>query len=269
METDLKSVFGNLIKPEDNVDWNMVHVDDNGDLVCDVCGKKKTVHNTNPLMIAMFGNLMRVECDCVRKAREMAERLEEAKTKLENRRIETARLRRESRIGERFVNCSFDDFNLENPSVKDAVNTCKAWCDKPTDGVFIYGNSGLGKTMMMACMANRLMDDGNPVFFIDTKQLKDNAYDGEFWKKIANTEYLFFDDLGTETFIRHGEKQIIDDLTYYMVNERYKNLKITVFSSNYSFAELVRNGMRQATVDRIAEMSGTLITVTGKSYRRR
>lgn len=269
--------FGKYMRPDDDIDWNLVYENEAGELVCGVCGKNLTLDiSSMKALKALYANkdMIRVECDCQRNIREEKQRKEEQEMLKELQEKENERkleeLRSYSAIGEKFKNVRFEDYKPENKSQQDALDFCRKWADNPEGGIYICGESGLGKSMLMACMANHIMyEKKQSVYFTNTFRLQRPMQLDEIIDRSIEADYLFFDDLGTSTFERYGEKTKIDDLLYYLIDERYLSDKPIVVSSNYTPKELIAHGVRPATVDRITEMTKHRFQLFGKSYRRK
>ena len=108
---------------------------------------------------------------------------------------------------------------------------------KRNKGLYISGNVGTGKSYNCTALANSLVKCGKRVayvkaasFFSDLKNQYINTSDGidRTVNRIRNAEYLFLDDLGTETvseFVR-------DDVLFRILDYRMENALTTVFISN-------------------------------------
>ena len=85
--------------------------------------------------------------------------------------------------------------------------------------LYIFGNSGVGKTFLVNCIAYELISQGVTVLYQSApalfdkitsfrmKSMRDNELDDEVYKNIFNVELLIIDDLGTEpqSESRHAE----------------------------------------------------------------
>ena len=145
-------------------------------------------------------------------------------------------------------------------------------------GMYIYGDSGTGKTHLTACMCNELMAQMQQCLFTNffeiSKLIKDtysgNTSSAAVINRICDVDFLFLDDLGTEILTKNGEDNWLQGQVFDIINKRYNNRKPTIFSSNYSLNQLItERGMMPKTVDRIGEMSTATIRLTGESYRRK
>ena len=103
---------------------------------------------------------------------------------------------------------------------------------------------------------------------INISLLDEKGNEIDLINKIANVDFLFIDDLGTEKVTKDGEDTWLQDKIFEVINKRYNNMKPTIFTSNYSLQELVQDrGLLDKTVDRILEMSTAIIKVEGRSNR--
>ena len=200
------------------------------------------------------------------------------------RRIE--KLKSLSLLGERYKAATFSNSKTGiNPSFDIAFNRCKKYCElceetvKNGCGIYLFGDKGVGKTHLTACMANFLLSKCVPVLFTNlfeiSKAVK-STFNREssqteqiLIQKFSNIDVLFFDDLGTEIFTKTSGETWLQGLLFDLINKRYNNQKATIFSSNYSLNSLINErGIMEKTVDRISEMTnGAVIKITGVSLR--
>jgi DNA replication protein DnaC len=124
-------------------------------------------------------------------------------------------------------------------------------------GLYIYsGTRGSGKTRLAASLANEFMQKHNMQvkFAVTTtilneikatwyrqkqaRQDQESSYtESELLDALVATEVLIMDDLGVEM---SGDtiKDWINDRFYTIIDGRYRNKKITIFTSNYALSEL-------------------------------
>lgn len=111
-------------------------------------------------------------------------------------------------------------------------------------GLYIYSNArGSGKTMTVCCLANEIMKRyGKTVKFTTSLRILDeikntwgergNA-EGKLIEDLSRTEILIIDDFGADS-----GKDWINERFYGIINGRYVDKKITIFTSNCRISEL-------------------------------
>ena len=111
------------------------------------------------------------------------------------------------------------------------------------DTVLIMGNTGVGKTYLMECMATHAIMQGREVkyttaFNFNQDMLKFHCARLEE-KNVIMDEYLkcdilFIDDLGTENKINN----VTNEYLYSILNERMQNHRKVVITTNLDFAQI-------------------------------
>lgn len=252
------------------------YIGEDGIVYCKNC---HTTRRTKDI-VELFGKRMPVPCKC-ELDKQKAE--EEQRRKYEKqRRIE--RLKQRSLIDERYQSKTFNDIEMTSNSFITAYNRCKKYCEVSSEvyekglGIYLWGDSGTGKTLLTSCMANELMEKEYTVLFTNffeilkairgTYNSKSSETDDSIINNIADVDFLFIDDLGTESLSKNDGDNFTQDKIFEIINKRYNKKKPTIFSSNYPIRDLVasRNFMDK-TVDRINEMSSAVIEIKGESYR--
>ena len=251
------------------------YVGDDGLLYCNDCHTLRVTKD----IVQGLNQRMPVWCECMREK----ERKAKEKDLYLRKMAHLSRLKSASLLGERYSDVTFDKTDLTvNESFLKAYNRCKKYCEI-TDkalaegyGIYLFGDSGTGKTHLTACMCNELISQFQECLFTNffeiSKLIKatwgKSTDASNVIKKICEVDFLFIDDLGTEKLQRNGEDNWLQEQVFDIINKRYNNRKPTIFSSNYSLNELITDrGMMQKTVDRINEMSTATIKLTGSSYR--
>ncbi len=243
------------------------------------CSKCHTLRVTKEL-VRGFNAHMPVMCECMKEAERKKKEDEAYKEKMQK----LNRLRSASLLGERYKDATFanTDTSVSGDFVK-AYERCKKYCEiaeevlKNGYGMYLYGNSGTGKTHLTACICNELINQYRQCLFTNFLEIsklirstwgRSNTDAETVIKRICEIDYLFLDDLGTEILQKNGEDNWLQEQVFDIINKRYNNKKPTIFSSNYSLNELVeKRGMMPKTVDRIMEMSTAILKVSGASYR--
>lgn len=105
-----------------------------------------------------------------------------------------------------------------------AIQVCKSFVYDDT-GVYIWGNSGIGKThLLIATMRECIMHSKSCAFMrysLELKNYKDFKYDRDFfYDKFSKCEYLFIDDFGSV-----GTRDDGNDVLFGILQRRIENKK--------------------------------------------
>ena len=223
------------------------------------------------------GDIRWVRCICRCQSEELKEK--ERREKAAKRQQQFNRLLKASLLGERYHDVSFEVTDLNrNASFVKAFERCKKYCENSNDvlangyGLYLWGDSGNGKTHLMACMVKELTKNFEVCLFTNFSEIARGILTSdkgaEFEYNLTTIPFLFIDDIGTERVQKDGKDIWLQEKIYEIINKRYNNKLPTVFSSNYSLQQLVEDrGLMQKTVDRILEMASAIIKVEGDSYR--
>lgn len=124
-------------------------------------------------------------------------------------------------------------------TAKKAVDKCKDFIrtfDDSFSNLYLYGDTGIGKTFLSNCVAKELMDTGHSVIYFTAFQLFDILSKGVFEKNedaiaahqnIFTCDLLIIDDLGTELTNSFTTSQL-----FLCLNERILRRKSTIISTN-------------------------------------
>ena len=253
------------------------YVGEDGLLYCTKCHTRRCTKDPIPIL----GKRMPIVCECMKEEERKEKEREAQAEKL--RKLD--KLRGASLLGDRYKDTTFDKTDLDRPKdFQNAFQRCLKYCrisDQALEhgyGMYIYGDSGTGKTHLTACMCNELMSQMHQCLFTNFFEISKlirstwngNADSENVIRRICEVDFLFLDDLGTEMVTKNGEDNWLQGQVFDIINKRYNNRKPTIFSSNYSMNELIADrGLMKKTVDRIGEMSTAMIKLTGDSYRRK
>ena len=223
-----------------------------------------------------------VNCICQCEVDKMKK--EEERRKNIERQREVEKLQKNSLLGERYKDVRFSNTTTgENQMFDAAFIRCRNYCEVSSKvleegyGIYIFGDSGTGKTHLTACMVNELVKQYRPTLFTNFfeisqiirgtfKSSKDTEID--MIEKISTIDFLFIDYLGTEKVTKNGEDNWLQEKIFEILNKRYNNKKPTIFTSNYSLEQLNNErGLMEKTVDRILEMSSLILKIEGVSHR--
>ena len=157
-------------------------------------------------------------------------------------------------------------------TVKDAVAKCHDFIDHFGDNfsnLYIYGDTGIGKTFLSNCVAKELMDQGYSVIYFTAFQLFDILSKGVFKKdeeaiaahqNIFDCDLLIIDDLGTELTNSFTTSQL-----FLCLNERILRKKSTIISTNLGMNQLA-DIYSERVLSRISS-NYTLIKLFGADIR--
>ncbi len=134
--------------------------------------------------------------------------------------------------------------------------------------ILFTGSSGLGKTYVMGCMANRLASEGKDVLFMTAQKLFSLFHASRLGSKVPlaplySAEYLFVDDLGTEPVTQNVTREYM----YRLVSERIKPGLMTVLSSNLTEQALKDRYGEKVTSRLFDRKTGDSIALSGSDIR--
>lgn len=153
-------------------------------------------------------------------------------------------------IPKRLRDVSFNDLDIaENDGRFNAISqaikfTADYQQDKHAKGFYLSGDFGVGKTMILAAMANRLAAQGTRVVFLHvptfiadlSKHIQDGTV-GQEVDRLAQAPVVIFDDIGAETLSQWAR----DDVLGVILQQRMDNVLPTFFSSNFDQKALERH----------------------------
>jgi len=153
-------------------------------------------------------------------------------------------------IDERFW--KLPEFKVEDGNKK-AYEATVEFIKKPEKGLFLFGPAGTGKTHLAVKIAQELEDTRFvkiPKLLLSLKANFDGqGYENEqIIERLSKTPILILDDLGAEK-----ASEWVAETLYILIDDRYGNMKPTVFTSNYSPSELAER-LGDRIVSRIMEM---------------
>lgn len=156
------------------------------------------------------------------------------------------------------------DFLVVGRERQEIVNYLKQTLKaKNYPGLYLYGDSQVGKTFIFILLANKLIQKKHtvcfiswPEFIIEIKKNFNNENDNSNKiDQIKNCDFLFIDDLGSE-LVTAWER---DELLFPILNARILPLKTTFINSNFSINELAdcyrkqNNKIEETKVKRLIE----------------
>ncbi|MFC2694437.1 MAG: primosomal protein DnaI [Lactobacillus sp.] len=153
-------------------------------------------------------------------------------------------------LPKRLRNVSFKDLDIqENDGRFNAISqaikfTADYQQNQHAKGFYLPGDFGVGKTMILAAMANRLAAQGTRVVFLHvptfiadlSKHIQDGTV-GQEVDRLAQAPVVIFDDIGAETLSQWAR----DDVLGVILQQRMDNVLPTFFSSNFDQKALARH----------------------------
>lgn len=244
---------------------------------CPFCGKEQE------LIAVPAGNPVYRPCDCdgmkeyikaKNQLTELYRLIEETGVELDMCSVSAARSLEHCHLGERFRECSFDNFDksYEETAYKTALSFAKNFPENDGSGLILVGPAGTGKTHLAAAISNYLVKDLYvPVCFwnyseaLDSirRSFRDNSGSAEdIIQKMIDSPLLVLDDLGKEKRSEWSDEQM-----YRIINNRYIDRKPIVITSNFDLEHLL--DMLDRSV--ISRLFGTCqaVKMNGIDYRLR
>lgn len=148
----------------------------------------------------------------------------------------------QARIPRRYQNCSLKNFEVHNDSHRDALKISKQFVKNyPAQevGLLFIGPCGVGKTHLAVAIIRELIEKKNvSCSFYDFRELirdiqstftpESNISESEVLAPVFDHQVLVLDELGAKRTTAWVEETV-----FYIINQRYNQKKLTIFTSNY------------------------------------
>ena len=190
-----------------------------------------------------------------------------------------------SMIGSRYRGIRFTDATITDNN-RAVYNKCRNYVSHAKEirenniGLYIYGDNSSGKTYLTACVCNELLWRGYRCVYTNLATMLNEirgSYDGqgmgecELISRLQAYDFAFIDDLGKEFIGREynaASSKWAEEKLFEVINARYNAQKPTIFSSNYSIAELASVlSLDKAIIERINEMATRVLKRDGDDCR--
>lgn len=183
---------------------------------------------------------------------------------------------------------NFDTFNISlysdkfadkvtgakaSENIKRVLETCKNFAKKfgtEFENLFIYGETGVGKTFLTNCIAKEVMDSSHSVIYVSAIHMFEVLAAEQFGKNdtqnltgaydFINCDLLIIDDLGTELVNSFTSSSLFN-----CINERFLNKKPVIISTNLSIGD-IRQMYSERVFSRIAS-NYTMLKIFGEDLR--
>lgn len=175
---------------------------------------------------------------------------------------------------EEFDKANFDIFKNQD-FIKKLYTVMKKWCHSNFEKslVFLSGQTGVGKTHLMKCMANELINEHKIVLlttsfamhqdFVKSYAIREPEEKQTIIEKYLTAEVLFIDDLGTEL----RQPNITVNYLYQVLNERKMNKRPTIITSNLTLNDII-DYYDERIFSRIADKTSSIcVYIEGEDLR--
>lgn len=192
--------------------------------------------------------------------------------------IRSKRIIDESNIPSRFLDRRLSNFVADNEGQQHALEACRSYADHFKEmrdigrSLIFIGLPGTGKTHLAVGIAHEIMFQGYSALYSSVLRALRSVKDGfsttgesetAVVKRLAVPDLLILDEAGI-TYETDAEAMIL----YEIVNQRYEEKKPTLFTSNYTLAEL-KTVMGERVIDRLREGEGRIVQFDWDSWRAR
>lgn len=262
----MKNIITNMMKQEEQP----CNESELKDEYCDKCNTRKSV------VVELFGTKRKMPCLCKCESDKIKEqeRIEENKQK----QMRLDKLKMNSLMDKKFEQCTFKNWQMDTSNKKMyelGINYTKNWHQMKKDniGFILYGGVGIGKTYLVSCIANNLLEQYIPVIITSSIALlgrykqayMDKQAEVTITSNLQQADLLIIDDLGAE-----NDTTWVKEKIYEIIDSRYRDSKPTIITTNLTLQQLQEkltgdDGVTR-TYDRLLEMCYP-IRLQGKSRR--
>ena len=148
--------------------------------------------------------------------------------------------------------------------------------DSSFENLFLYGDTGVGKTFLSHCIAHDLLESAHCVMYFSAFDLFELLADSKFSRDktegqefVFDSDLLIIDDLGTEL-----TNSFVSSQLFLCINERIMRRKSTIISTNlklenFSDTYSERTFSRIASNYRMVKLEGKDIRIQKSFFRRK
>ena len=208
---------------------------------CRFCGKdEEQVQIKHPFKDALHWVSLACPCEAIERQRERDEQA------TRERRTRISRALKLSSAMDDIKSMTFDNFKMRegsNSSYKEIVSAVRNFDERKRQGVFIFGETGNGKSHLTAAGGNELIKRGYAVIYITEKDLfgrlkatnnfKNPETFGEIMNACLDADLLIWDDFMSSQKLSDDER----DWIFQIINGRERANKPIWMTSNLTPAE--------------------------------
>lgn len=213
---------------------------DSGEVVCPTCRGAGFLRRDVPFGHPDFGKP--IACHC----RKIQRKVRERKQLVELSQVESL---------QRFVDASFDTYDLTQPGVVQAYRVASKFAINPKGWLVLTGPNGCGKTHLAVSIVKERLAEGERVLFQTVPDLLDylrSAFDpkadevyDQLFTRLREVELLVLDDLGAEQSTSWANEKL-----FQLLNYRYNAMLPTVITSNRLYLEGIDERIKSRLHDR-------------------
>ena len=194
----------------------------------------------------------------------------------ENKAMKMQRIMGRSGIRELHINCSFENYRVEQEGQRKALELSRQYCSKFNKSIasFVFsGRPGTGKNHLAAAIGNELILCGKSVLIVTVADLMSNmksTFNGNstfteesLLKDLSIVDLLVIDEIGMQSESRY-EKVVINQI----VDRRSSSKRSTGMLSNLDYTGM-NALLGERVMDRIRLGNSMWITFDWESYRSR
>lgn len=148
----------------------------------------------------------------------------------------------QANLPRRYKNCTLKNFEIHNNSHKDALKISKQFVKNfPVQdvGLLFIGPCGVGKTHLAVAICQELIEKKHTTcYFYDFRELIKGIQgtytpdspltESDVLAPVFQSELMVLDELGAKR-----TSAWIEEIIFYIINQRYNHKKLTIFTSNY------------------------------------
>lgn len=265
MKMDLKRGLDSIIKAAENhptLENQKTYIGEDGLLHCSICEEKV---QTN---IEVFGIEKKVRCICKCEQKKLKE--QEMKIEQEKKAKLIKDLRRSGFHDDKFKRCTFEANKLDNRAInagKRYVNNFKEMKEKGV-GILLFGDVGVGKTFVAACIVNSVIDQGYSAIMTNFSRIINTVQETfdqrqKYLDSLNSVDLMVIDDLAVER-----KTDYVKEMIYQIIDNRYRSGKPLIVTTNLAIENLINatDISDKRTYHRILEMC-TPLKVEGENLR--